>query len=542
MSRIDTVDGLAAVATLLIATAVCGVAIKYGTFVAADTDPYAYVSQADLISAGTLHVDQSFARTLPWIDPELAFTPPGYTLGADKRFIVPVHPTGLPLLMSLLQRLTGTRHAAYYVVPLLGALTIFMTARLGTLLDRPATGVAAALLVATSPVFLFQVPQPVSDVPAAAWWTTAAALACGVTLSSAIAAGAATSLAIATRPNLVLFAVCIGAYLLWRARRAEPDLRRAAVMRAAWFAIAAIPGCIFVAAINDALHGSPLRSGYGPLEQYFRWEHVGPNLDRYPRWLMETQTPFIVLAVLAPWLAPRPRTDLVHARRRFDRPATWMLLAFIMGLSVMTVFYGYFGRDEWVYLRLLLPALPAALILSVMVLQAGANRLAAARSVRIALVAGVIAVVAGWQVKEAVQRGAFITHLVERRYLDVGRHLASATPGTAAFVTGIHAGSIRYYSGRLTMYFPNLYRRALDLSLDTLRDAGYYPYIVLEAGEEEPFKRRFGGYSALAALDWPPRYQTTTGTIVRVWDPADRDRVRAGETIVTVPIAPYVPE
>jgi hypothetical protein len=530
--------------TAAAALAVLLIGVRYGTFVAADTDPYSYVSQADLIAAGTLRIDQSFARALPWIDPELAFAPPGYTLGADKRFIVPVHASGLPLIMAAFQRLAGDRQAVYFVVPLLAALAVWMTARLGNALHGPATGAAAAVLLAANPVFLFQVPQPVSDVPATAWWTMAFAFACGASTTSAVVAGAATSMAIATRPNLVPFAAAVGGYLLWRVVRSGTTARRAALLRAIAFCAAALPGCLFVALLNQYLHGSPLMSGYGPLGDYFRLEHVGPNLDRYPRWLLETGTAYLALALAAPLVAGRNANRAgtsCNGGAMLDAGAVSMLLAFIVGLFAMTIFYGYFGREEWVYLRLLLPAYPAAIVLSVVVAQQLAGRLAGGnrhRASALGLLA--VAVLTGWSAREAVRRGVFNIHVVERRYLDVGRHIAAATPGTAAFITGIHAGSVRYYSGRSTLYFPQLYRRALDLSIVTLREMGHHPYILLEAGEEEHFARRFGENSPLARLDWPARYETVEGTKVRIWDPADRARFVAGETISTGKIEPHV--
>jgi hypothetical protein len=188
-----------------------------------------------------------------------------------------------------------------------------------------------------------------------------------------------------------------------------------------------------------------------------------------------------------------------------------------------------------------MPAYPAAIVLSVLSAQRLLRRLAAGRRIAYAaILAAMVIGVCGWHVRETVRRGVFLFAAIERRYLDVGRHVAAHTPGTAAFVTGIHAGSVRYYSGRLTIYFPRLYRRALDLSVTTLRGMGYQPYILLEAGEEEEFRARFGENSALARLDWPARYETIEGITVRIWDPADRARFLAGATIETerIPRAP----
>src|SRR6187431_955876 len=54
-------------------------------------------------------------------------------------------------------------------------------------------------------------------------------------------------------------------------------------------------------AINAARYGSPLASGYGSTDVLFAWAHVAPNLARYPRWLLETHTPFVLLAAAGPW-------------------------------------------------------------------------------------------------------------------------------------------------------------------------------------------------------------------------------------------------
>src|SRR5207342_3205794 len=73
------------------------------------------------------------------------------------------------------------------------------------------------------------------------------------------------------------------------------------------FLLAAAPGIVVMAWLNAARYGSPLASGYGSTDALFSLAHVGPNLARYPRWLLETETPFVVLALLAPWWMLRPR-------------------------------------------------------------------------------------------------------------------------------------------------------------------------------------------------------------------------------------------
>ena len=64
----------------------------------------------------------------------------------------------------------------------------------------------------------------------------------------------------------------------------------------------------------------PLESGYGSLDTIFSVQHVLPNLARYPRWLVESHTPLVLLALVAPGgsLVPPPR------ERRPRALAAWL--------------------------------------------------------------------------------------------------------------------------------------------------------------------------------------------------------------------------
>lgn len=493
------------------------VGVRAGTFSAGDTDPYGYVSEAELIAAGTLRVDQRFALTMPWRDAELSLMPPAYKRATVEGFIVPVYPVGLPAVMATLRRVSGNREAVFYAVPLLGALAVWATARLGTRMHSRMAGAVAAILLATSPSFLYQVTQPVSDIPAAAWWTIAVALALHERAWSAGAAGVAASMAILTRPSLVPLAAVIGGFYASRLIRAEIAERRGHARRLVLFVAGVAPGCLVVVALNDYLYGSPLRTGYPPVNELYAWAQVMPNLDRYPRWLLQTQTPFICLGVLAPLIVRR----------------AWVLLVFAGVVCLSCLPFGVFGRDEWTYLRFLLPAYPPLLVLSVIVAIEGLRRVATRKAAFVFLASVCFGGLALWQAREAVTRGAFITRLVEKRYVDVGRFIAAGMPRDAVFVAGLHAGSIRYYAGHLTVSYPRLHFRALDQAVEALSASGHRVYFLLEEGEEADFRWRFETSSDLGRLDWPPALQRSQDIRVRIYDPADRQRFHAGEPIVT---------
>ena len=217
-------------------------------------------------------------------------------------FIVPIYSPGLPLVMAAFQRING-RNAVFYVVPLLGAIAVWMTGRLGTKVHGPLTGMLAAVLLGTGVIFLYQVVQPVSDVAATSWWTISLALTVTGSPLAALGAGLSASMAALTRPNLVPLGAVIALFGLWQIVGAGPTDRRRAVRWVVLFALGMAPGCLAVAALNQHLFGSPLQSGYWDSALLYSWAHLVPNLDRYPRWLIQTSTSFICLALGAPWLA-----------------------------------------------------------------------------------------------------------------------------------------------------------------------------------------------------------------------------------------------
>ena len=154
---------------------------------------------------------------------------------------VPMYPPGLPLLMGVAQAIAG-RAAVFCVVPLLAGVAILATYVMGVRLAGSAVGVSAALLLASSPSFLFQLTAaPMSDVAVTAWWALALALLLFDSRTAAWLAGSAASLAILTRPNLVPLALIPLILLLATAVRARPSSARA-LQRAMCFAAGVVPG------------------------------------------------------------------------------------------------------------------------------------------------------------------------------------------------------------------------------------------------------------------------------------------------------------
>ena len=109
-------------------------------------------------------------------------------------------------------------------------------------------------------------------------------------------------------------------------------------------------------------------------------------------------------------------------------------------------------------------------------------------------------------------------------------YIAVAMPHDAIFVAGLHSGTIRYYSNRLTVNYNRMDPTSLDEAIAALRAHGYHPYLALEEGERPSFAARFDGHSELSRLDWPAAAE---GSNVQIWDPIDRARFLSGTGIVT---------
>lgn len=456
--------------------------IRFGTFAASGADSYGYVSQADLWRRGALIVDVPLAEAIPmWRNADWALTPFGYRPGGGPGRMVPTYSAGLPMLMAGFGTLGGAE-AVYLVVPALGALAVWLTFVLGRRLGGPSAGALAALALLVSPPFLFQLMWPMSDVPAMAWWLLAFVLALRGTAPGAAAAGAAAAAAILTRPNLVVLAVPL---VLLTASAGVGG--RGRLGRVAAFGTPALAGVGAVAAINLHLYESALASGYGTFSTIYSLAYARPNTINYGAWLVQAQTPFVLLALAAPFL--------LRGEPRARRAA---IAGLACAATVVLAYLFYTPFDHWTYLRFLLPALPILLALAA----AGFARIAPARSWRRAAAFGLVAAtLAVWGVWHG--RAAFRVRTEEARYATAGR-FAAALPPSAVILCNQHSGSLRHYAGRVTIRFewldPDVYPQAIA----ALRRLGRPVYVVLDDWEREIFRERYAGSADLAWLDEPP--------------------------------------
>ena len=487
------------IAAALLAVATLYAGVHWGAIVAGGADSYGYVSEAGLLRQRRLEIQQDLVRISPWPSALDTWTPLGYREAPGRPdAIVPLYPPGLPILMALFQ-LAGGFCAAFLVVPICGALTIVVTYALARrLFGSNSIAIAAAVLVASSPVFLYQLMNPMTDVPVTAAWTLAALLAAA---GWPLAAGLASSVAILIRPNLVPVAFVLGAWLFWIRDRHTIVWR---------FVAGVIPGIAIVASINTRLYGAPWLAGYGAPGELYAASYFVTNFRQFVQWTIETQTPLVMLAVVPLlWRGP------VAVR---DRDHGVVLLAGVAAV-VFVCYLFYIPFDAWWYLRFLLPMWPMIMTL----VAASPERIVGGgRRASVAL-AILVAVLAANGLRIAASRSAFDLGRGERRYVDVARFVRERTEPTAIPITVQHSGSLRLYAGRTTLRYDQLDPRWLDRAVAFLAEHGRHPYIIVDGAEADAFRRRFAGANELGRLDWKPMAVMLEPTDIAIYDPLDRN-------------------
>jgi hypothetical protein len=267
---------------------------------------------------------------------------------------------------------------------------------------------------------------------------------------------------------------------------------RRQLVAASVFAVLASAGGIAVGVINVRLYGSAFRSGYD-LTDAFAMANIVPNLARYGRWLIETETP-IALGGLV-WLA--------WTRR-------WLLATLVA--AVWALYLIYVPWDAWWYLRFLLPSRPMMAVGSALLV----TRLPRAVAVATLVVLGLIGVA------QARQRDAFHEAAGESKYVEVARVVESLTDPNAVIISAQHSGTLRYYAGRMTLRWDVGDLAWLDRTVSWLAANGRDPYLVLEEPEIEALRAKAGSSSIVARVDWTPMVAFRGGA-VKLFDAVNRE-------------------
>ena len=474
------------------------VSAMFATNSASGADASGYISQSVMWKSGLLFHRDELLLSLSAIDPWIT-SPLGWRPAAIPGLQSPTYPPGLPWLMAAVP---GTSHAGLVIV-VSTAIAVWATGAVAKRLSGGVAGVLAAILLASSPVFLFQSVQPMSDVPVTAAWLACWAMLVGPGSRRSFLAGVTCALAVLIRPNLAPLAVVplfvIGLNLRRLVAFSLPvALAGAALMWLQWL-----------------WYGSPFRSGYGTADELFAVANIGANVSRYLWWTLST-SPALLMAPVG--LALAWRTASAKALAVF---ATLVVAAYLV--------YAVF--DVWSYLRFLLPALAIAAVFTGAAITAGLRRL----PIRLRLV-GALTVAIGLAAHGVSQARALETFRLadqQRRVSQVSAYLGTTLPADAVIVSGEQSGAFRYDTGRSILRWDAASTAALAAALATLNAAGRPVVIALDAWEHDPFRARHGGLPALS-LEWPPAFEAGTSHRTRVWRLSDREAFLRGERVATM--------
>jgi hypothetical protein len=490
---------VALVIAITVASSLAAVGVIRGTWAVGGSDSSCYALMAQALAGGRLQPATPLAVEAPWPNVAVTLAPGGFTPSTmHPDAAAPICAPGMSVLMAPLAAMFG-QDAIFWLTPIAAFVLVMSAFAIAGRIAGGMAGASAAILVATSPIVLYQTVQPMNDVLTAALWLAALALA-----ERSVLSGALIGLAILVRPNLAPLALVLAAM---------PFVERGVDSRA-WRALArmaagAVPGVVGLLLLNRALYGSVIGSGYGDASALFSVAHIDTNLTNYGRALFQTQNIVPAIGLAAPAL-------FEGAKRRL----AVVLLVFAIGVTGIYLLYSPF--PEWWYLRFLIPAIAVLLVLSCAV---AVNVLSRARMGGLIPIAAIVIGIVS--TRAAGERQAFELQQMEGRYRQTAELVRDRLPANAVLITEWQSGSIRFHAGRDVVLWESLEPAWFDRALAWLRSQGMQPYLLLERREEPHFRDRFRPASEVGALDFPPRFDLNRQ--VRIFDPADRARYLAGE-------------
>jgi hypothetical protein len=493
---------VAALIALAVALGLAAFGVVRGTWSVGGSDSSCYALMAKAFASGELQPHSGLADA-PWPNASLTLAPGGFIPSPlDPTAASPICAPGMAMLMAPFAAAFG-QDAIFWLTPVAAFALVLSAYGCARFLAGGMAGATAAILIATSPIVLYQTVQPMNDILTAALWLLALALG-----GHELIAGVLVGLAVLVRPNLAPLTVVVAAVGFIHHRQRDTQIRGLLTMIAG-----AVPGVLILLWLNYRLYGSVLGSGYGSVSNLFAAANVDTNLRNYSRAIFQTQNVVPLIALAAPFVFDEKK-----------RAASILLIAF--AAVVITIYLFYSPFPEWWYLRFLIPAIVVLLILASAVSVHLLSRANMGGVIPIAAVLlGIIAV------RTAGDRDAFNLQRMEGRYRASAELVRDRLPGNAVLITVWQSGSVRFHAGRDIVMWESLDPAWLDRAITWLRSQGRQPYLLFERREEPEFRARFRRQSDIGGLDWPPRFDL--GRQVRIYDAADRARFLAGESYAT---------
>ena len=498
---------------LVVVLALAVHAERAGTHAVGGSDSSCYGLLAQAVSHGGTEPVSPLATSAPWPDAQRTTAPGGFVPSRQSADgAAPVCAPGYAWLTAPVMRLAGAG-AWLRLSAVAGVLLVWATFLLARRMAGPWSGLAAAGLVASSPVLLFQVVQPMNDVAAAVAWLWALVALTQVREPRWGLAGTAVGVALLMRPNLLPVGLLLGVWVLWAGR----------IRGATAYALAVLPWGAAVLGLNAVHYGSPLRSGYGAVGDLFSWAFVLQNAEGHVRAILSSQFGLPLAGLLALPLLPR----LWRSAPLSSGQTPLLPLAIVAG-GIIASYLPYRHYPEWWYLRFLLPALVVLTIAVVVCVSRMVASLAARGAGAVCLGLAAVVILAQWRTTEAAEARSL--RMLESRFRTVGDVMATqVSPGRAALSVW-NSGSLRFAGRDEVVLWDSLDPQWLDRAVAWLSARGEAPVIVIEPWEEASFRERFSGQQ-FGMLDWPPRLDIDSR--IRLYMTDDRARYLSGAPVDT---------
>jgi hypothetical protein len=253
------------------------------------------------------------------------------------------------------------------------------------------------------------------------------------------------------------------------------------------FGLGGIPGAIFQATVNLHLYGSIFATGYGDVRELFRAKYLGWSAKAYAQWLPVCLTPALI------FLAGIPFVPAIRRNR-------WAV-ALMVWVAVLLGFYAfYFHTSEtWWYLRFVLPAFGAMIVLMIMVMRQAASRFSG--TLRWTLGLALMTFAIGWNVVW-LQRLAVVGR-GEARYLEAAIWTRDNLPPNAVILSMQTSGSLIYYTGFIMIRYEQFNRDSFANVEQACVTANRPIYAMLFASEtDEALRVRIPGkWTRIGSVD-----------------------------------------
>ena len=373
----------------------------------------------------------------------------------------------------------GWKYGPFLVNPLAAALSLLLIYLIGLELGLTrGLAIAGAAMLALNPTFCLQAIQPMSD-GLATFWSLVAIL---TALRSrrrelwGLGAGAAFGIAFLVRPSSILLLIPI----LLSLRLSPKTLL--------FFFLGGLPFAGVFCAYNAAAYGHPLMTGYVALgvQDLVRLSYFTVRFHHYIYWLTVTMSPLPLVG----WLC-------VAVDRNVELRDRALLISWF---GVFLLFYScYFYYAEWWYTRFLLPAMPA-LILGTLLVVRDLGKLIERSAVgrrgvwlRRAAVFILIGVVLGFE-RQSVER----FYLLKVAALDMAQanfclQTDRLLPGQALLVATEMSGAIKFYMRRPIVRYERVGADQWPTLQARAAEKGYQWYALLLSQEVEEAQKRLPG-------------------------------------------------